>query len=543
MKRKVFSIILALVLCVGYAVSALAASPSLDGEFSNWESKNDIYYTCPYESLTHEEILHFIYLMVMEKGIPGDQGYELAFSNPAITIPDRYLDIMYEKIKEERDSYKAKGKDGGFASATYDILRYFFPYEMLIEGKSYVLTVSMRTNDLSVNPGDDIIINYLSISIYYYEDVADKRDDLLAAEEVARNIADAARAYSSDSIEQLRYVNNYLCDTVSYDYVAYNASKTMSELTDYNSYSAINPLLHGKAVCSGYSYAFEMICNDLAIPCFYYSNNLHAWNVVYVNSQWLMIDVTWNDDEYDEDAREDYFLIEPEKWDNYGNHYIKNDWLQICQERTLLNWGENGNVLKPYLDFSPKQAIIDKLKTLKEETIAVTASASDWAVEQINAAISANLVPASLQSKYTQATTRAEFCALAVALYETVKDAEITERATFSDTSDVNVQKMAALGVVNGVGDNKFSPDSALTREQAATMLSRLADAISKPLTAQAPTFNDNSSVSVWAFDAVGQMQATGIMGGVGDNTFSPSTDYTREQSIVTILRLYDIMK
>lgn len=74
-------------------------------------------------------------------------------------------------------------------------------------------------------------------------------------------------------------------------------------------------------------------------------------------------------------------------------------------------------------------------------------------------------------------------------------------------------------------------------------MLARLADTMNKPLTALAPTFADNGSISSWASDSVGRMQATGIMGGVGDNTFSPSTDYTREQSIITIMRLFDIVK
>jgi len=102
---------------------------------------------------------------------------------------------------------------------------------------------------------------------------------------------------------------------------------------------------------------------------------------------------------------------------------------------------------------------------------------------------------------------------------------------------------MASLEVVNGIGDNKFGPENKLTREQAATMLSRLANAIGKPLTAQAPAFNDNSAISSWAFDAAGQMQTTGIMGGVGDNTFAPQADYTREQSIATMMRLFDIVK
>lgn len=158
-------------------------------------------------------------------------------------------------------------------------------------------------------------------------------------------------------------------------------------------------------------------------------------------------------------------------------------------------------------------------------------------------AISAGIVPDSLQSQYTQPTTRAQFCALAVEVYETVKGAEITQRATFTDTTDVNVQKMGALGIVTGVGGGKFNPDGTLTREQAATMLSRLAEAVGKPLPAQAPTFADNASVSSWAFDAVGQMQASGIMGGVGSNTFAPQNSYSREQSIITMLRLYDTVK
>jgi len=166
-----------------------------------------------------------------------------------------------------------------------------------------------------------------------------------------------------------------------------------------------------------------------------------------------------------------------------------------------------------------------------------------WAEEQVTAAISNNLVPQDLQAKYTQATTRAEFAALAVALYEQVTGKEITERQTFSDTTDINVQKAAAIGVVNGVGNNMFSPDTGLTREQAAVMLSRLADAIGKPLAQQAATFADNGSIATWAIEQVGQIQAAEIMGGVGNNTFSPQGAYTREQSIVTIMRLYDVVK
>lgn len=59
--------------------------------------------------------------------------------------------------------------------------------------------------------------------------------------------------------------------------------------------------------------------------------------------------------------------------------------------------------------------------------------------------------------KYTQPITRAEFCALAAAAYEKMKG-EVAERVEFTDTDDINVEKMAALGIVSGVGDGRFLP-------------------------------------------------------------------------------------
>ena len=168
---------------------------------------------------------------------------------------------------------------------------------------------------------------------------------------------------------------------------------------------------------------------------------------------------------------------------------------------------------------------------------------SKWAAEPVNSAISLGVVPETLQEKYTQAATRAEFCALAGGLYETADGGEITQRATFTDTTDENVEKMAALGVVNGMGDGTFNPDRALTRQEAATMLARLAEAMGKPLITQASTFADTDTISSWARTAVGQVQATNIMNGMGNNLFAPHGEYTREQSIVTIMRLYDAVK
>jgi len=168
---------------------------------------------------------------------------------------------------------------------------------------------------------------------------------------------------------------------------------------------------------------------------------------------------------------------------------------------------------------------------------------SSWAEDEVQAAIARNLVPENLQSEFTQDITRAEFAALAVALYESVKG-EIAGGNLFADTNDVKVEKAAYIGIVTGVGDNKFNPNETLTREQAAVMLARLAYATGIPLPNDNPEmFADRNQVSSWAAEAVEQVWVMGIMSGVGDNMFAPLQPYTREQSVVTIMRTLELVK
>lgn len=170
---------------------------------------------------------------------------------------------------------------------------------------------------------------------------------------------------------------------------------------------------------------------------------------------------------------------------------------------------------------------------------AAGSSPSQWARDTIDEAIANGFLPVSLRTRYNQTITRAEFCALAVQFYENYTGQEIIGRTAFNDTGDVNVEKAAYLGVVSGVGDGAFSPDAPLNREQAAAILSNLARVLGSPLPQAAPAFSDNSAISGWARTSVGQVQAAGIMNGVGGNTFAPQDTYTREQSAVTIMNLY----
>jgi len=174
-------------------------------------------------------------------------------------------------------------------------------------------------------------------------------------------------------------------------------------------------------------------------------------------------------------------------------------------------------------------------------------TASLWAVEFINDAYNYNILPTSLQNNYAQNCTRAEFCALAVALIEQTTGKEITERATFNDTDDINVRKIGGMEIVYGIGDDNFNPYGAISRQEAAIILERLArKGLDKQLPEGEAGFSDmNLAYSDSTRTAIARMRGTSpsIMSGKPGNLFDPLGDFTREESITTMVRLWGWVK
>ena len=171
--------------------------------------------------------------------------------------------------------------------------------------------------------------------------------------------------------------------------------------------------------------------------------------------------------------------------------------------------------------------------------------ASSWALPQVNQAIDAGLMTYGDYANLQSNACRGEFAALAVRLYETItgETAPLPETSPFEDTEDQAVLKANALGLINGVSGTRFAAYDNLTREQAATILARLAEKVGYKLPAQALAFDDKGSVSSWAADAVGGVSAAGIMNGIGGNRFDPKGVFTREQAVLTVLRMYEQAK
>ena len=128
----------------------------------------------------------------------------------------------------------------------------------------------------------------------------------------------------------------------------------------------------------------------------------------------------------------------------------------------------------------------------------------------------------------------------------TMPNGQVTVTVTFEETplpfTDVTegdwfyeaVRYAYETGLMDGVGDNLFAPNSETTRAQLVTILYRLAG---QPAVSGDLPFTDVEA-GTWYTDAVAWAAENGIVNGTTDATFAPGEDITREQ-LVTVLYRY----
>lgn len=182
---------------------------------------------------------------------------------------------------------------------------------------------------------------------------------------------------------------------------------------------------------------------------------------------------------------------------------------------------------------------------------------SDWAEAEIDQALRLNLVPEELQGGYGNKITRLDFCRLVVHMLSVKSETSAstllsdygkkTASAVFHDTTEQSVLIANALGIVEGKEIGRFDPDGSITRQEAAVMLARTASVMGIDVSSRTGvSFMDSDQVAEWAKASVEIVSALednhnhfAVMNGTGAGLFSPEGNYSRQQAIVTIKRLY----
>ena len=136
--------------------------------------------------------------------------------------------------------------------------------------------------------------------------------------------------------------------------------------------------------------------------------------------------------------------------------------------------------------------------------------------------------------------TRAQ---LVTILHRLEGEPEVPIECTFTDVPEGQwyskaIKWAAAMGIVNGVGNNKFDPDGKITREQIATILHRYSGLPNAE--GSLDTFPDKDSVSSFAIDGMAWAVGEGLINGVsvnGETKLAPLDNATRAQIAAIMMR------
>ena len=139
--------------------------------------------------------------------------------------------------------------------------------------------------------------------------------------------------------------------------------------------------------------------------------------------------------------------------------------------------------------------------------------------------------------------TRAMF---AQVLYRIAGQPQRSSSLPFTDVSSADwfydaVRWAYASGIVNGVSETSFSPNSDITREQMATMLFKYGvymGAAKESDYGSLDSFTDAGKVSGYAVEPLRWAVGTGLINGVGENRLSPGSFATRAQASAILNRL-----
>ena len=126
-------------------------------------------------------------------------------------------------------------------------------------------------------------------------------------EEIAKDVVKDV----TDKKEIIKLIHDYIINNSKYD-----QKRAENNIITYASNTAYGVLFEGYGICSGYADAMALFLNYYKIPNYKISSENHVWNAVFLDGEWLHLDLTWDDpltDSNEDLVLHDYFLITTDK--------------------------------------------------------------------------------------------------------------------------------------------------------------------------------------------------------------------------------------
>ena len=203
--------------------------------------------------------------------------------------------------------------------------------------------------------------------------------------ELIKNKADEiVTSLPIETTEKLKFIYDWIVNNTEYGNSA-NSQEINSVFIDRIS------------VCSGYSKAFQYLCQKAGIPCTYVAgftkeDEPHAWNLVRINNNYYWIDVTWGDPVFvgmsGNYTNYNYFLASDS--DFLNNHIIDykirmQDGTNIdmnieypqCNDNSLNYYSINGCYFATYNKNEIEKYIVEKIKAKNYQNIEFKFASND----------------------------------------------------------------------------------------------------------------------------------------------------------------------
>lgn len=115
-----------------------------------------------------------------------------------------------------------------------------------------------------------------------------------------------------------------------------------------------------------------------------------------------------------------------------------------------------------------------------------------------------------------------------------------TDTESMPEWSRPEVTAAYRAGIIKGLPDGSFAPDRLVSRAEMAIMLARALGYVGKDVTAGGNRFADEKEIPDWAKDQVYAAARWGLMPGYPDGSFQPANDTTRAEAATMLGRLLD---
>lgn len=229
----------------------------------------------------------------------------------------RFLDSSGETLEQHTDSVDADGKyrkilripSGAFQFAVFTGPERFGEYSGTVYNYIYLTQAPDGSWSTVISPVyESNIAAYeknKSISTALKSTYA-----ICSDTDTVKALAESITAGYSTDYDKALILHDWVCDNIYYDSDSINGS------TNTAPYVATEVLSSKRAVCLGYSNLYASLCRSIGIPCNvvtgyalgvidgedtqWNDTNLaaadanHAWNEVYIDSRWVIVDTTWD---------------------------------------------------------------------------------------------------------------------------------------------------------------------------------------------------------------------------------------------------------